>query len=101
MPDHSPIDDVSKQRLIHNEHVFRAVNDEVQALENHYGTTSGTFVCECSDVRCAATVELPLVEYERLRTDPHRYVVLPGHETGAVEDVVEHHGSYLVVRKRH
>lgn len=95
------MDDVSKQRLIHNEHVFRAVNDEVQALENHYGTTSGTFVCECSDVRCAAKVELPLAEYERLRANARRYVVLPGHETGAVEDVVERHESYLVVQKHH
>lgn len=95
------MDEVSKQRLIHNEQVFRAVNDEVEALENHFGTTEGRFVCECSDVRCATTIELPLAEYARVRGDERRYVVLPGHETEAVEDVVERHDSYLVVRKRH
>jgi hypothetical protein len=95
------MDDVSKQRLIHNEQVFRAVNDEVEALENHFGTTSGRFICECSDVGCATTVELPLDEYKRVRSDPYRYFVLPGHETAAVEDVVERHETYLVVRKRH
>jgi hypothetical protein len=95
------MDDVSKQRLIHNEQVFRAVNDEVEALEHHYGTSSGRFVCECSDIRCADTIELPLAEYERVRVDPRRYVVLPGHETGAVEDVVERYDGYVVVRKRH
>jgi hypothetical protein len=95
------MDDVSKQRLIHNEQVFRAVNDEVEALESHYGTTSGRFVCECSSIGCANTVELPLGEYERVRSLPRRYVVLPGHETDAVEDVVERYESYLVVRKRH
>jgi hypothetical protein len=95
------MDDVAKQRLIHNEQVFRAVNDEVEALESHYGTESGRFVCECSDISCAITVELPLAEYERVRRDPYLYFVLPGHQTEAVEDVVEHHDGYLVVRKRH
>ena len=97
----SPMDDVSKQRLIHNEHVFRAVNEEVQALENHFGTTEGRFVCECSDVHCATTIALSLGDYGRVRSDPYRYVVLPGHETDAVEDVVERHDGYIVVRKRH
>ena len=36
-------------------------------------------------------------EYEWLRQNPRRFVVLPGHEAPAVEQVVEHFDGYVIV----
>jgi hypothetical protein len=38
-------------------------------------------------------------EYERIRSAPTHFVVLPGHEIPAVERVVERTGGYVVVKK--
>jgi hypothetical protein len=45
-------------------------------------------------------VELTISAYEGVRSGFERFLVMPGHEIGEIEDVVEHHGSYLVVAKR-
>lgn len=38
--------------------------------------------------------------YEELRGDPTLFAIVPGHEQPDVEDVVERHDGYHVVRKR-
>ena len=38
------------------------------------------FLCECSDRRCFARIQLTLEEYEEARSDPHRYLAISGHE---------------------
>jgi len=58
-------------------------------------------ICECSDTGCTAHLSMSPAEYEAVRADPRRFVVLPGHEAGPdVERVVERHEEYLVVEKR-
>jgi hypothetical protein len=44
-------------------------------------------------------MELPLGEYEELRSYPGRFAVLPGHVVEGVERVVDTHGDYVVVEK--
>ena len=38
-------------------------------------------------------------EYERVRSEPHRFAVFPGHELPDVEVVVERRDGYAVVQK--
>jgi hypothetical protein len=57
------------------------------------------FMCECGDVTCTSVIRLKPDEYERLRIDPAQFVVLPGHDMPDLEDVVEHHNDYFVVKK--
>jgi hypothetical protein len=87
--------------------VWRAASAEVngrrvnEAIERGaQGTGKAVFVCECGTLGCNATVELSLDEYEEVRSGFERFLVLPGHEIEAIEDVVERHSSYLVVAKR-
>jgi hypothetical protein len=56
-------------------------------------------VCECSNTDCSAQVELTMEEYERVRSVPNWFFVLPGHEVPVVEDVFERNGRFLIVEK--
>jgi hypothetical protein len=38
-------------------------------------------------------------DYERVRADPRRFVVVAGHEVPDAESVVERHPGYLLVEK--
>jgi len=42
---------------------------------------------------------IPRSEYEWLRQNPWRFLVLPGHEAPAVENVVERYDGYVIVEK--
>lgn len=61
---------------------------------------SAVFVCECGYLGCSETVEIPVVEYEEVRTDFDRFLVVPGHEIDEVDEVVERRQGYLIVVKR-
>ena len=43
---------------------------------------------------------MSLAEYDRVRRQRDRFAVVPGHETAAIEHVVERDGRYLIVDKR-
>src|SRR3954469_21596167 len=55
--------------------------------------------CECGRRRCRDHVHLTIDEYEAVRADPRRFIVVPGHELLAAETVVERHDQYFVVEK--
>lgn len=61
---------------------------------------SAVFVCECGHLGCSETVEIPVAEYEEVRTDFDRFLVVPGHEIDEVDEVVERRRGYLIVVKR-
>lgn len=90
---------MTTNRLVHNEGIFRAINEQVLALEERFGSRDGTFICECSETTCLANVILPLAEYERIHDGPARFFVVPGHERPELETVVERHPDYVVVQK--
>jgi hypothetical protein len=91
------VDDLARQRLKHNEAVFRSINEEIDEVG---APRSGTaFICECADARCAATIWLSHSEYRRIRKQPRHYVIVPGHELPEVETVVERADDHLVVEK--
>jgi hypothetical protein len=56
-------------------------------------------MCECLDLGCAEMIPLSHLEYEQLRQEPNRFVVVPGHENAEVEEVTARNSRYLVVRK--
>lgn len=76
----------------------RRVNEAIERGAEDNGTA--VFVCECGRLGCTETVEMPIAEYEAVRSGFERFLVIPGHELEEIEDVVERHGSYLVVAKR-
>jgi hypothetical protein len=92
-------DEVQK-RLGSNETVFREINEGIER-----GQWPGeedapiSFRCECARLGCTELLELSVREYERVRSNPLHFIVVPGHERVEVEIVVERRPGYLVVEK--
>ena len=87
------------ERAARNEAAFRNLNENlVKQLRATASETAG-FVCECSASTCRRLVDLTPEEYRAVRQDPMCFFVVPGHERVDLEDVVEGHAGYVVVRK--
>jgi hypothetical protein len=86
-----------KDRIARNEALFREVNERVQEITPSEGGID--FICECGYEECIERVSLTSDEYERVRSDPVEFFVKPGHEIPDVEEVVEAHDRFLLVRK--
>ncbi len=89
------------RRIGENEILYRAINEKIEDLNAAFGslTDTMTVVCECGDRNCTAQIELAVQAYERVRSDPTLFVVLPGHVYAEVEAVVDAAAGYEVVRK--
>jgi hypothetical protein len=86
-----------EERIAKNETLFREVNERIRDLVPPEGGIA--FICECGSEECIEQVTLTVQDYERVRADPVEFFVRPGHELPEVEEVVEEHDRYLLVRK--
>jgi hypothetical protein len=93
--------DARTERIGRNEDLFRKVNDQIEGVNEAFGTITGTMslLCECGKLECIEQIELTVDAYRELRADPTRFAVKPGHELPDVERVVERHERYFVVQK--
>jgi hypothetical protein len=93
-------------KLDSDEQVRRAAQIEANTRRVNEAIEAGTeedefvFICECGRIDCGTTILLGREEYEAVRTTFDRFLVVPGHELPEIEEVVEHHDGYLVVRKQ-
>jgi hypothetical protein len=87
-----------RARAARNQSVFREVNERIEEFRST-AAAFVEFVCECALERCTEHVSLTLEEYERIRLDSNRFLVLPGHVIPRVEKVIEETDRYLVVSK--
>jgi hypothetical protein len=87
------------ERKIHNQALFRSVNERIAELSAKFGEYGDagrlTFICECPQVGCRAFVRAPLEDYDRIQDNPGLFLVLKGHEDG--EAIVADLGDYLIV----
>jgi hypothetical protein len=91
-----------EERLAQNEALFRQVNERLKEVAVATGTfdSGPEFVCECADETCTQRIRLSIAEYEQLRANPRRFVVVSGHDESAdVERVVAERRGYRVVEK--
>lgn len=90
-----------EERAARNEALFREVNEQMERLARRWSASaeSAEFVCECGNAECSDHVELPLEEYERVRRNPRRFIVLPGHVMPELEHVVTQTARYVIVEK--
>ena len=93
--------DELQERLGANESVFRQINEGIER-----GQWPGeedapvSFRCECARLGCNELLELTVREYERVRLNPRRFIVVPGHERPEVEVVIETRPGHLIVEKQ-
>lgn len=86
---------------VHAEMRARSVN---HSLIDHVdgdlrsGQTIG-FLCECWANECVETISMPLHRYFDVHDRPDQFVICPGHDLPAVEQVVDRGRDHWVVRK--
>lgn len=95
----------SLERLARNQSLFRDVNERIRYLADvneriEYDAEGATseFVCECSNPECISTIELTVVEYERVRSNPTWFVIKTD-DLAQSERVVSRDDGYAVVEK--
>ena len=89
-----------QERIGRNEATFRSINEDIErGRDAEDDRTLVGFVCECGSAGCSRLIELTPAEYEAVRSDPCRFAIVDGHELLEVEEVVERHDRYAVVRK--
>jgi len=88
-------------RVAANESAFREVNEAIER-----GVWPGeedslvAFRCECASLECDQLLELTPHEYECVRAESRRFLLVGGHELPDVETVVQSYERYVVVEKR-
>ena len=88
------------ERVARNEELFLEVNRQIEKLEEKLGARK-TFaiLCECGKKHCVEGFEVESAVYQRVRSNPLLFFIVPGHEDLEVERVVERTPSFLVVEK--
>lgn len=90
-----------QRRAAANEATIRDVNEGIERGQWPGEEDSPVgFRCECARLGCNQLVELTVREYEAIRANPRRFVVVPGHEFPDVETTVEARRGYIIVEKR-
>ncbi len=92
---------VDEERRAKNEVLFRTVNEAIEQQALRFGSIDDEyeFFCECSSVECVERVALTLRQYEQIRADGTRFVLVAGHADPEVEQVVERTADHHVVEK--
>jgi hypothetical protein len=89
-----------EERVARNEALFREVNERIKQVNESVDPRSeADFLCECGDSGCTKPVSLTPAEYEEVRREPTRFVVIVGHSDPSVEVVVASTDRFAVVEK--
>ena len=89
------------ERIAETEALFRDVNEQIAETAERFDVSTADFYCECADVECHERVEVPLDDYEEVRSESTHFIISPGHENERVERVLARRGRYAVVDKVH
>lgn len=91
-----------KERLALNEAIERDVNttkaDLLEAADAE-SVPPQMFWCECSRAACEERLEINEEEWKRVRSDPHLFFIVEGHEDSRISRVVERTDRFWVVEK--
>jgi hypothetical protein len=60
--------------------LWRGVNETIAAAARLAHEPTATFVCECGSYACVERIEAAVDEYDRVRSDPTRFLLVAGHE---------------------
>jgi hypothetical protein len=89
-------------RRIRNELLFRGVNEKLRGLNADFEGFAGEqalFVCECSRIECIEQIELAVAAFDVICSARTRYVIVPGHDSPDLEQVVVREATYFVVER--
>lgn len=89
-----------EERVARNEATARHINEVLEEAQSADGDGGYLrIVCECGVAECEEIVAVTEEEYERVRSDPLRFIVRHGHVDASVEQIVEETDRFVVVAK--
>ena len=93
--------DERTQRIAADENRFRRINDDlrIDLAKLPREPDVVPFVCECGRGTCTLIVGLTVAQYESVRANSRRFIVVAGHEIPDTEVVVAHVAGCAVVEK--
>ena len=86
-------------RIGTTESIFRSVNERIAESAERFDSDGAEFVCECHDRTCTHRVAASLDEYERVRAEPTRFLLAPGHDDARIERVIARRRRFWIVEK--
>jgi len=86
-----PRSSVAPARAVEN--VFRQINESFLKLDHP------RFICECSDTSCTEAIDVSAETMRNLHEDRNLYVIEPTHINTDLEELVETHDEFVIVRK--
>jgi hypothetical protein len=83
-----------------NESLFRLLNERLEKRAADRGPEA-TFeiVCECALEDCTLRIPILIAEYEAVRSEATKFVVVTGHADPTVERVVDSGNGHEIVEK--
>lgn len=90
-----------EERAAQNEAVSREINEGLeQAHADEPPDRYLRMYCECGRSACESMIAITASEYERVRSDPVRFLILGEHLISDIERVVEETDRFVVIAKR-
>jgi hypothetical protein len=86
-------------RQARNEVLFREINQRIARGSDSQVGSRLLVICECDKTGCEAMISLSVDDYRRVRSNPRRFAIFPGHNDPEIEDIVETHDGYQIVEK--
>ena len=86
-----------EERVARNEVAAREINEAIEQADTRSAYSFIHVLCECGLGDCEGVLAITRPVYERVRTDPHQFVILPSHLISEVGDVVQAGDGYLIV----
>jgi hypothetical protein len=90
-----------EERIAETESLFRDVNEHIAETAERFDADRANFYCECDDASCYVRLEVPLDDYEEVRSESTHFIVQAGHENERVERILARQGRYAIVEKVH
>jgi hypothetical protein len=97
MPIHDGNTGIQAAKGARNQALWREVNERIRVVAETSAAVQ--FLCECASLDCTEVLNLSIAEYERIRSSPARFPIVPGHEYPEFERIVEENKEYVVVEK--
>ncbi len=97
------MDERTERKIAANEARLRSMNERMVDAERDFredGEQLHEIMCECAREDCETMLRIDMATFTRVRSNPIRFFVVPGHEIPEVEAVVETHEDWLVVEKQ-
>jgi hypothetical protein len=90
----------SAERAAENEAAFRRANETLEVKAEELGVAQGRtpYLCECEQASCTQVIRLERDEYEDVRANSRRFVMVPGHQEPK-DRVVREEQGFTVIEK--